>query len=134
MVRMAKLKNGETLAIVAGSGDDGEALVGVDFNGEEKFEVALPTTGVDHVDDMAITTTGSWAAVAMRGGLINIVDLDRAKLVARVADQGMSPHVAWLERKDQSPLLVVATGKALNAFVISPTDLESEDGDAKSAE
>jgi peroxiredoxin len=134
MVRMAKLKSGQTLAIVAGSGDGGETLVGVDFNGEEKFEVALPTTGVDHVDDMAITPNGSWAAVAMRGGLVNIVDLETVKLVARVADQGMSPHVAWLERKDQSPLLVVATGTALNAFVITPTDLESEDGDESSAE
>jgi peroxiredoxin len=129
MVRMAKLGDGTTLAVVTGSGDGGEALVGVNFDGEEKISVVLPTTGVDHVDDMEITRTGSWAAVAMRGGLINIVDLELERIIAHVTDQGKSPHVAWFERKHQSPLLVVTTGSELNAFVITPTDVESKTGD-----
>jgi hypothetical protein len=73
----------------------------------------------------------------MRGGVVSVVDLDSARVVARVTDQGATPQVAWLSRKDQSPLLVVATGKELNAFEVTPTDLEKSDkaaADDKAAE
>ncbi|HEY3395763.1 MAG TPA: hypothetical protein VGK58_23880, partial [Lacipirellulaceae bacterium] len=106
-------------------GSEGETLVAVDYDGKQQFEVPLPTTDVDHVDDMSVAKDVPWAAVAMRGGLINIVDLDSARIVAHVAGQGMRPQVAWLERDDQSPLLVVATGSELNAFNITPTDVNA---------
>jgi hypothetical protein len=43
-------------------------------------------------------------------------------VVARVTDQKMMPQVAWLPRKDQSPLLVVATSDGLNAFEVTPSE------------
>jgi hypothetical protein len=124
MVRMAKLGDGASLAIVCGSGNAAEVMIAVDFAGEEKWNLELPHLEVDHVDDLAIASTMPWAAAAMRGGLIHVVDLDTARIIARVSDQGMSPQVAWLPRKDQSPLLVVATGRDLNAFEITPTDIK----------
>jgi hypothetical protein len=126
---MAQLGDGTQSAIVAGSGDGGEKLLVVNFSGEETASLELPQLEVDHVDDLAIAPTVRWAAVAMRGGLIHVVDLDSTQLVARVTDQGARPQVAWLPRKDQSPLLIVATGKELNAFEVTPTDL-TKDSDA----
>jgi peroxiredoxin len=126
MVRMAKLGDGPTLAIVCGSGDGGERMIAVNFEGEEKWALDLPHLDVDHTDDLAISAAPPWAAVAMRGGLVHVVDLDSARIVARAAGQGMRPQVAWLARKDQTPLLLVATGSGLNAFEISPVDVDSD--------
>jgi hypothetical protein len=67
----------------------------------------------------------------MRGGLVNIVDLEAVRIIARVSEQGMTPQVAWLEREGGSPLLAIATGSELNAFNIAPIDVntESKSGD-----
>jgi len=43
------------------------------------------------------------------------------------------PQLAWLPRADATPLLVVATGKSLNAFEITPADLAAEDSSARDA-
>jgi peroxiredoxin len=126
MVRIASLGDGSRLAVVTGSGENGEIMVGIDFAGETKFTIPLAAGGASHVNDMVIAASMPWAAVAMRGGLVSIVDLESAQVVARVTGQGQTPNVGWLGRKDQSPLLVVATGKELNAFEVTPTDVNAK--------
>jgi hypothetical protein len=52
--------------------------------------------------------------------LIHVVDLATGDVVGHVVDQGERSEVAWLERKDQTPLLLVAGGAAVNAFEVAP--------------
>jgi peroxiredoxin len=119
MVRLAPI-GGEPVAIVSGSGDTGEQIVAINYDGAKKWELAL-TRGEDgHVDDLAIAKAKPWAAVAMRDGAVHVVDLETGRMIASLDGQGSMPHVAWLARKDTAPLLVVGTGEALNAFEISP--------------
>jgi hypothetical protein len=125
MVRMAKLGDAPALAIVCGAGNGGESMIALTADGDEKWSIPLPHVEVDHVDDLAISTTTPWASAAMRGGLVHVVDLDSARIVASATEQGMRPQVAWINRQDQSPLLVVATGDQLNAFEIAPVDTEA---------
>ena len=128
MVRMdpAADAGGAATAIVTGSGDGGKVIQAVEFNGVEKWSTDLPGLGVDHVVDAAVAGPAHWAAVAMRGGLVHVVDLETGQLVACATEQGTRPQVTWLPRPDASPLLVVATGNALNAFEVTPTDLTVE--------
>jgi peroxiredoxin/outer membrane protein assembly factor BamB len=132
MVRMAKLGKDKNLAIVSGSGSDAEKLIAVDFEGKEKWSLELQQGKGGTVDDLAIGPN-SWAAVAMRGGVINVVDLDAGHIIARASDQGQMPQVTWLPRKDKSPLLVVATGKDINAFEVTPTDVVAAEKKADKA-
>jgi thiol-disulfide isomerase/thioredoxin len=125
IVRLAKLGDDPKLAYICGSGEAGEVMIAVNDEGDEKWALALPHLDVDHVDDLAISPTTPWAAVAMRGGLVHIVDLDSARIVARATEQGPRPQVAWLARENQSPLLLAASGSELNAFEVSPGDLEA---------
>ena len=69
---------------------------------------------------MAVVATPPMAAAAMRGGLIHVVDLKTGKIIAHAVDQGEMPQVAWLQRQGTSPLLLVATGAAVNAFEVEP--------------
>jgi peroxiredoxin len=126
MVRMTPA-NGEqkSYAIATGSGDGSEMLAAVDFNGGERWKISLPKLDTDHIDDVALASTAPWAAVGMRGGLIHIVDLESRQIVARVTGQGMTPQLTWLPRPDKSPLLLVATSLATNAFEIKPTDVDA---------
>jgi peroxiredoxin len=132
MVRMAPAVDKMTTAtaIAAGSGEKGAVLADVDFSGKKKWELLLPTPDADHIDDLAVATTEPWAAVAMRGGLIHIIDLDSQQRVACVATEGLTPQLAWLPRPDKTPLLVIATGKELSAYEIEPTDVAAAEADA----
>lgn len=123
MVRMATLADGSHPAIVSGSGLGGDVMVCLNSEGEKKWSLALPGGDSNHVDDMAIATT-PWAAVAMRGGLVHVVDLETGKFIAHVGEQGQRPQVAWLARAGQSPLLLVATGQDLNAFDVTPVKVD----------
>jgi hypothetical protein len=118
-------------AIAAGSGENGAVLAEIDFSGKKKWELALPTPDADHIDDLVVATTAPWAAVAMRGGLVHIIDLDSQQRVACVATEGLTPQLAWLPRPDGTPLLVVASGKELSAYEIEPTDLPAAEADAQ---
>ena len=121
MVRMIPRQDGAaTDALVTGSGDSGEELVTVNYEGEVQVTVALTESADGHVDDTALATTRPWAAVAMRGGLVHVIDLDTSKVIATAAGQGTRPHVAWLPRAEAAPMLLVATGTALNAIEINP--------------
>jgi peroxiredoxin len=124
VVRMATLGDGSHPAVVTGSANGGEVMVCLNAEGEKKWSLALPGGDSNHVDDVAVATK-PWAAVAMRGGLIHVVDLESGQIVAHVEEQGQRTQVAWLPREGQSPLLLVATGKDLNAFEVTADEGEA---------
>jgi hypothetical protein len=126
MVRTAAIDGAgkPALALAAGSGDSGEVLVCVDLEGKQRWITPLPHVDVPYFDAMMVAASQPLAAVAIRGGLIHVVDLTNGKIVAHVAEQGEGADVAWLERKDQPPLLLVASGAAVNAFEIELASVE----------
>jgi peroxiredoxin len=121
MVRTASLDGADkpAVALAGGMGDSGELLVCVDLEGKQRWLTPLPEADVPSIDAMMVAESRPWAAVAMRGGLIHVVNLETGTIFAHAVDQGLLPQVAWLERKDQSPLLLVASGAAVNAFEVS---------------
>ncbi|MCH7752549.1 MAG: VCBS repeat-containing protein, partial [Planctomycetes bacterium] len=120
MVRMVKLPDEPSaLALVGGSGQ-GETLLLVDKLGNERWKLVLPTLATEHIDSLDANSDLSWAAVGLRGGLVHVVDLVAGKILASVDQQGNTPQVTLLPRAGDSPLLVVATGNRLNAFVVEP--------------
>ena len=127
MVRMAPALhvNSPSYAIAAGSGDKGATLAAINFGGIQQWQVLLPTPDADHVDDLVVAATAPWVAVAMRGGIVHVIDLESHQRVGCVAGQGTTPQLAWLPRPHDTPLLLVATGRELSAFEIVPTDLEA---------
>lgn len=122
MVRTATIDGAgkPALALAGGSSDSGELLVCVDVDGKVRWKTPLPHVDVPHTDSMMVAASRPLAAVAMRGGLIHVVDLATGDVVGHVVDQGERSEVAWLERKDQTPLLLVAGGAAVNAFEVAP--------------
>jgi hypothetical protein len=122
MVRTATIDGAgkPALALAGGSSDSGELLVCVDVDGKVRWKTPLPHVDVPHTDSMMVAASRPLAAVAMRGGLIHVVDLATGDVVGHVVDQGERSEVAWLERTDQTPLLLVAGGAAVNAFEVAP--------------
>ena len=126
MVRTAAIDGAgkPALALASGSGDAGEVLVGVGFDGKLRWETPLPLVDVPSEDSMIVAASQPLAAVAMRGGLVHVIDLATGKIVGHAVNQGEGPEVAWLERVDKPPLLLVASGAAVNAFEIEPASAE----------
>jgi peroxiredoxin/outer membrane protein assembly factor BamB len=123
MIRTAAIdgEGAPAVAIVAGSADDGEALLAVDLDGKVRWTTSLPNLGTPHADSLSVARSQPWAAIGMRDGLVVVVDLKTGKIIAHAAEQGMRPEVAWQEREDESPLVLVATGDSLNALSIEET-------------
>jgi len=131
MVRVGKLSDEDKAAtiFVAGSSHTappgkGEALVALSGEGKKKWSLDLPAGGTPHADSAALS--GKWLAVGMRGGLVHVIDAEKGAIVSSVEEQGEFPEVAWLAadkskdgkagRDRDTPLLLVATHAALNAF------------------
>jgi outer membrane protein assembly factor BamB len=131
MVRVGKLSDKDKSAtiFVAGSSptaapEKGEALVALSGEGKKKWSLDLPAGGTPHADSAALSA--KWLAVGMRGGLVHVIDAEKGAIVSSVEEQGGFPEVAWLaadKAKDgkrgsnrDTPLLLVATQAALNAF------------------
>lgn len=112
------------VALAAGSGNSGEALICVNIAGDVRWESPLPHVDTPHVDSMSVAASLPLAAVAMRGGLVHIVDLETGQIIAHAVDQGELVQVAWLERQAQQPLLLVASGSSINAFEIPPASID----------
>jgi hypothetical protein len=127
MVRMVPPRGAsQPSVLVTGSADDGEKLVTIDYAGKVLLDLDLPGSAEGHVDDAAVAATMPWAAIAMRGGTVHVVDLDKGAVIATAAGQGSSRcNVAWCPRADKSPLLVIATGEALNALEIGASGGEN---------
>ncbi len=119
MVRMTSGGEGNAAnAIVCGSGPGGGIMAGVNSNGDKQWGLLLPRVPLNYVDDLSVAAGRPWAAVAMRGGVIQVVDLELGRIIAHVEEAAMRPQVSWLPREGKSPLLVVATGKELDAFEV----------------
>lgn len=58
-----------------------------------------------------------WLAVGLRGGLVQVIDIDRGEVIASVESLGQLPELAWLSGPaGEAPLLVISTPQALRAF------------------
>jgi peroxiredoxin len=83
-----------------------------------KIEFAKQSAGCH---SLAVAPGGNLAAVGFRDGVVCVVDLDQGTVIARAEKQGAAPNVGWLPRGAQvNPILLVATGDALNAFRLKP--------------
>ena len=121
MIRLARSAPGDKspMLIVGGSRDESDVAIAVDFAGDSKWAVTLGQGRRAHIDSMRAARSRPWLAVGMREGAVRVVDVAAGKIVAQIPDQGQRPQVAWLESKNnQPPLLLVATGDALNAFQV----------------
>ena len=127
-VSMPSGKDKAATVLVAGPALGGEAdpktviLAAISGDGTKQWSVELPAGTTPYVNSAYLAPGKSWLAVAIRGGQVHVVDIERGEMIASVSDQGMSAEVGWATGKDAgSPLLLVATGSKLNAFrVASP--------------
>jgi peroxiredoxin len=104
--------------LVGGSSPDGEKLLAIDDQGNEIWAAVLSQSRSASIHDLAIATGSPWAAAGLRGGLIVIIDVENGTAIAHIETRSGRPSVAWLDRPEQSPLLLVATGAAVQAFEI----------------
>lgn len=104
--------------VVCGSASGGEDMVMIDHGGDVIFTLTLPATETAHVDDCCIDHGHRWAAMAMRGGLVNVVNLNTGELIATVAGLATRPQVAWCPREGKTPLLIATATNQLRAFQV----------------
>lgn len=119
LVRTARSSGDDSaMAMVAGGTAGNEAaLAALGYAGNKKWSIELPTSGTNYIDSAQAAPGRAWLAVAMRGGRVCLVNLTNGEIIGHVSGQGMRAQVGWLSTKgDDSPLLVVATGRSLNAF------------------
>lgn len=121
MVKFAPAKGPRPPAALAvGSAEMGESLVALKGDGQTLWTVDLPESQGICVS-MAVAPDGARAALGFRGGRVVVVDLADGKIVGRLGQQGKIPAVEWaLPAGTTDPLLVVATGRQLNAFRLKP--------------
>lgn len=122
-VRPAPVADG-AMIVVGGSREDMQGqLAGLTATGETRWTLEL-TSG--HANSAQMATDRPWLAVSFRGGGFQVVDIDSGALIGRVAGKGPSPAVAWQSRTDAAPLLVVATGRAVEAYEVTPEEPAGE--------
>ena len=110
------------IALVLGSGPrgGGDSMVALGVDGKVFWKLKVPANS-GPCDSMAVSPDGEWAAVGFRGGRICVVDIGQGRIVAQGSGQGFLPMVTWVVRPNSpAPLLLVATGAALNAFNVTP--------------
>ena len=103
------------LIVVGGKGDDKEELVALDSEGNKRWSLAVAT----NVASAAGCRTKPWIAAAVADGTVHIIDATSGTEIAHAAAQGKQAEVAWLTPAEGDPLVVVATGRELNAYGIS---------------
>jgi len=109
------------IVLVIGSAPSGEeAIVALAGDGMIHWTMKLPADA-QHCDSLAVSPDGTWAAAGLRGGRVCVADIGHGRIVAQVSGQGTTPMVAWAARAGSpSPLLLVATGREINAFRVKP--------------
>jgi FG-GAP-like repeat len=100
-------------------------LVAVGGEGKKLWSLKL-SESFSHCRSLSVSHDGLWAAVLLVDR-IRIVDLARSRVVGQVVvpivGQGPEVTFTWVNRvAGHSPLLVVATGDALNAFRLKSVD------------
>lgn len=127
MVRVAKDREGGNMILAGGIGDeDGDELIAVSFSGRKKWSLTLPGAAYSLYSASAASSK-PWVAVGMRGGLVHVIDTNEGKIIASVGAQGDDPQIGWLEdsKSCDSPLLVVATGRAIKAYIVASNKEEN---------
>ena len=108
------------VVLVIGSAPTGESMVALSGDGKRHWTIKLPAD-VKHCDSLSVSPDGAWAAAGLRGGRVCVVDIARGRIVAQVSGQGSTPMVGWAAgATSPSPLLLVATGREVNAFRVKP--------------
>ena len=114
------------MILAGGIGDeDGDELIAVSFSGRKKWSLTLPGAAYSLYSASAASSR-PWVAVGMRGGLVHVIDTTEGKIIASVGAQGDEPQIAWLASKSsESPLLVIATGRAIKAYIVASNTEEN---------
>ncbi len=118
MVRLAPPAAGDKrrMIIVDGSSQEECALVGLDAAGKEKWRTPMASGRMARVDAAHVALGKSWAAVAVRGESVKVVDCATGAVIGEVPmSKGRIVDVAWLEA-DGGPLLLVANGRGLALY------------------
>ena len=130
VVRLAKDAPFDTILAV-GSGKTGGSIAALDGNGKELWK--LPCEHFERVNTMAVCPTRPWAAFcATERGDVTIVDCGDGRIIAKTAERGANPQVAWATADDgDTPILLVATVRALSAFQVKPSPADPASQKAK---
>ena len=94
-------------------------MVALNGKGETLWKVEMPK-GASNCESLACAPGTSWAAAGFQGGFLSVIDVTTGKTIAELPKQGPTMQVAWA-MADGEPLLLVATGRSLNAFHVKPT-------------
>lgn len=102
--------------LAAGAGEDSDVLVALAADAQTLWKLPLNDKN-DSIEAVAVSTTRPLAAVTTIRGAVHVVDLSEGKYVAQLSLKKPAP-VTWLDRADGAPLLVVSTGRQLEAFEV----------------
>jgi WD40 domain-containing protein len=135
VVRLAKHETFDTI-LFATSGDDDEGGItaAVDSRGKTLWTHTLPKRHFVH--SMASCSTRPW--VALCGGsesesdTVIVLDCRDGKILADLSNQGSRTRVAWATADDgDTPILLVATVRAMSAFHVKAPPSKPPSGKAK---
>jgi hypothetical protein len=120
MVRVARAaKKGQAdLLLVGGTppgADDKEVLNALNLDGSKKWSLSLPSDP----DSAQVAPGRPWLALGLRGGEVDVVDIDKGENIARVKNPAMAVEVGWVTKGLDAPLLLVASGGKLRAYRVA---------------
>jgi hypothetical protein len=127
MVRIGRPSGKEKAAtiLVAGSALDFGAdqkvviLTALSGDGTKRWSLKVPGDTVPQINSAYVAPQRPWLVVGTPGGAVQVVDIEKGRVIASLKDQGMQPEMGWVKGKDAGvPLLLIATGSKLNAFRI----------------
>jgi len=101
----------------------GEVVAALTSDGRAKWSLRLPAGNGMDVISASLAPTRPWLAIGMRNGDVHVVDAQTGKLIASTRDPGADAEVAWATPGGTAaPLLLVATGRKLNAFRVTEAE------------
>ena len=108
-----------TVIVACGAGGRNETMSALDGDGTKRWSLALPGDAEPRVATASVAPGRPWIAIG--SGSVYVLDTDSGKILASVSDQGHIPELAWATKAgDSSPLLLVATGKEVAAYRVTP--------------
>ncbi len=102
--------------LAAGPSEDGELIVALAMDATAIWKLPLEDKN-DVIEGVTVSASRPWAAITTARGRVHVVELTEGKYVGRLSLAKQVP-VAWLDRAEGAPLLVVSTGRQLEAFSI----------------
>jgi hypothetical protein len=117
-VRVAQPPRGEKAPlIVGGTEPQGEGML-VELRAGDDSRWSWWLSLDAQIEWLELARSRPWIAVAQRGGEVLVARLGDGKVIARIPAKGYLTQVGWLDRPGESPLLLVATGRDLNALTV----------------